>query len=109
MPETNTETAAAAQEIEAAGHYVTSELCGEKLQLVPPGAWRQSWQRMLKAGDMDDFMERILSDDSYEQYLDLDPTNDEIGAFLNAAGEAGGEPLGKSSGPKGSSRSTRRR
>lgn len=102
-------TPAEAQEIEATGHYVASELCGAKLELVPPGAWRQSWQRKLKAGDMDDFMECILSPESYELYLDLDPTNDEIGEFLNSAGEAAGEPLGKSSGPARSSRSTRRR
>jgi hypothetical protein len=110
MTDTKTEvTPAEAQEIEAAGHYITSELCGEKLELVPPGAWRQSWQRKLKAGDMDDFMECILSPGSYERYLDLDPTNDEVGGFLNAAGEAAGEQLGKSSGPSPSSRSTRRR
>lgn len=102
-------TEAEAQEIEATGHFVTAELGGEKMQIVPPGAWRQSWQRKLKAGDMDAFLEEVLSPESYEQYLELDPTNDEIGEFLNAAGEAAGEPLGKSSGPATSSRSTRKR
>ena len=105
----NEVTPAEAQEIEATGHYVTAQLCGKDLEAVPPGAWRQSWQRKLKAGDMDAFLEEVLSPDSYELYLELDPTNDEIGEFLNIAGEAAGEPLGKSSGPKASSRSTRRR
>lgn len=108
MTETKT-SPAEAQEIEAVGHYVTAELGGEKLEIVPPGAWRQSWQRKLKAGDMDAFLEEVLSPDSYEAYLDLDPTNDEIGEFLNRAGETAGEPMGKSSGPERSSRSTRKR
>ncbi|MFF3324972.1 hypothetical protein [Streptomyces sp. NPDC002889] len=109
MTATKEVTPAEAQEIEATGHYVTAELCGEKLELVPPGAWRQSWQRKLKAGDMDEFMECVLSADSYGLYLDLDPTNDEIGEFLNSAGEAAGETVGKSSGLSRSSRTTRRR
>ncbi|MER5312673.1 hypothetical protein ABT034_33425 [Streptomyces sp. NPDC002773] len=108
MTETKTGPAEA-QEIEATGHYVTAELCDAKLEIVPPGAWRQSWQRKLKAGDMDAFLEDVLSPDSYETYIDLDPTNDEIGEFLNRAGEAAGEPMGKSSGPATSSRSTRKR
>ncbi|MEV0917830.1 hypothetical protein AB0I93_26680 [Streptomyces sp. NPDC049967] len=108
----NTNTAvtpAEAQEIEATGHYVKAVLGDEVLEIVPPGAWKQSWQRKLKAGDMDAFLEDVLSPDSYELYLDLDPTNDEVGELLNAAGEASGEPVGKSSGPRPSSRSTRKR
>lgn len=108
MPQTKT-TPAEAQEIEASAHYVTAQLCGEKLEIVPPGAWRQSWQRRLKAGDMDEFMECVLSPDSYQMYQELDPTNDEVGEFLNSAGDVSGEPVGKSSGPRPSSRSTRRR
>lgn len=108
MTETKT-TPADAQEIEASGHYVTAELCGEKLEIVPAGAWRQSSMRKLKANDMDAFLEDVLSPDSYEAFLDLDPTNDELGEFINAAGEGSGESVGKSSGPRGSSRTTRKR
>jgi hypothetical protein len=54
-------------------------------------------------------MEDVLSPDSYEVYLELDPTNDEIGEFANSAGEASGEQMGKSSGPSASSRRTRRK
>lgn len=102
-------TPAGAQEFEAIGHYVTVEYGDEKLEMIPPGAWRQSWQRKLKAGDMDAFMEDVMSPDSYERYLDLDPTNDELGELINAAGEAAGESVGKSSGRPTSSRSTRKR
>jgi hypothetical protein len=109
MTEKTDVTPAEAQEIEATGHYVTNELCNEKLQIVPAGAWRQSTMRKLKANEMDDFMEDVLSPESYEAYLDLDPTNDELGEFINAAGEASGESVGKSSGPRPSSRSTRKR
>ncbi|MDP5310375.1 hypothetical protein [Streptomyces poriferorum] len=102
-------TPAEAQEIEVVGHYVKVVLADEVLEIVPPGAWRQSWQRKLKAGDMDEFLEDVLSPDSYELYLDLDPTNDDIGEMLNTAGEVAGESVGKSSGPRPSSRSTRKR
>ncbi|WP_392750547.1 hypothetical protein [Streptomyces sp. LN590] len=109
MTEKTDVTPAEAQEIEATGHYVTGELCNEKLQIVPAGAWRQSTMRKLKANEMDDFMEDVLSPESYEAYLDLDPTNDELGEFINAAGESSGESVGKSNGPRASSRSTRKR
>lgn len=102
-------TPAEAQEIEAAGHYVTAELCGKELEIIPSGAWRQSTMRMLRVGDIDGFMERNLSPDSYEVYLDLDPTNDEVGDFVSAAGERSGEPVGKSSGPTASPKRTRKR
>jgi hypothetical protein len=109
MTEKTDVTPAEAQEIEAAGHYVKA-ICGDEvLEIVPPGAWKQSWQRKLKAGDMDAFLEDVLSPDSYDLYLDLDPTNDQIGEMLNAAGEASGESVGKSSGPSRSSRATRKR
>lgn len=110
MPTNTTDvTPAEAQEIEATGHYVTASLCGKDVEIVPPGAWRQSWQRKLKSGDMDAFLECVLSPDSYELYLDLDPTNDEIGHLIEEAGEKAGEPLGKSSGPSRSSKPTRKR
>ncbi|MFD7861872.1 hypothetical protein [Streptomyces sp. NPDC059783] len=106
---TTAATPAEAQEIEATGHYVTAVLCGEKLQIVPSGAWRQSSMRRLNGGEMDAFLEDVLSPESYEAYLDLDPTNDDLGEFINAAAEGSGEPVGKSSGRRPSSRTTRRR
>lgn len=109
MSTTDEVTPADAQEVEALGHYVSAELCGKSLEMIPPGAWRQSWLRKLRAGDMDAFMEDVLSPDSYETYLDLDPTNDELGDCINSAGEAAGESVGKSSGRPASSKSTRRR
>ncbi|MGW0312010.1 hypothetical protein [Streptomyces flavidovirens] len=101
--------AAEAQEIEATGHYVSAQMCGSEVEIVPSGAWRQSSMRKLKAGDMDGFMEDVLSPDSYDLYLELDPTNEEINAFMEEASEAAGESLGKSGGPRASSRTTRRR
>ncbi|WP_030319587.1 hypothetical protein [Streptomyces flavochromogenes] len=102
-------TPAEAQEVEATGHFITAGLASKDVEVVPGGAWRQSTMRKLRAGDIDGFMEDVLSPDSYEVYLELDPTNDEIGEFANAAGEASGEQMGKSSGPSASSRRTRRK
>ncbi|MEV4424071.1 hypothetical protein AB0K23_01580 [Streptomyces sp. NPDC049602] len=102
-------TPAEAQETEATGHYITAALAGKDVETVPGGAWRQSTMRKLRAGDIDGFMEDVLSPDSYELYLELDPTNDEVGEFANSAGEAAGEQMGKSSGQPASSRRTRKK
>ncbi|MDQ0791960.1 hypothetical protein [Streptomyces sp. B1I3] len=98
-----------AQEIEAEGHYLSADLCGEELDIVPSGAWRQTTMRKLNNNQMDAFMEDVLSPESYELYLELDPTNAELGDFISAASETSGEPVGKSGGPSRSSRRTRRR
>ena len=102
-------SAAEAQEIEAEGHYLTTELCGEEVQIVPPSAWRSSWQRMLNQGDLDGFAEKIFHPDDYEVYVDVDPTIVEFMEFTQTAAARLGESLGNSHGPAPSSRSTRRR
>ncbi|MFF1684582.1 hypothetical protein [Streptomyces sp. NPDC058254] len=102
-------TDAEAQEIEAEGHYVTTDLCGEKVQAVPASAWRSSWQRMLNQGNLDGFAEKVLHPEDYELYLELDPTVSEFLEFTEKAASASGESLGKSGGPGPSSRRTRRR
>jgi hypothetical protein len=102
-------SAAGAQEIEAEGHYVTGLLCGEEVRIIPPGAWRQSWQELLNTGQIRAFMEIVLSPDDFELFVELDPTNNEVGELINEAAERAGESLGKSSGPAPSSRRTRRR
>lgn len=102
-------TAADAQEIEAEGHYVTAQLCGEDVQIVPPSAWRISWQRMLNQGLMDRFAEKVLHPDDLDFFIELDPTVQEFQDFVQEAGEQAGETLGKSRAPSRSGRSTRRR
>jgi hypothetical protein len=98
-----------AQELEAEGHYVTAELCGEEVQIIPPSVWRSSWQRMLNQGDFDGFAKKIFHPDDYEFYLEADPTIVEFVEFTQEAASLVGESLGKSRGPAPSSRSTRRR
>jgi hypothetical protein len=102
-------SAAEAQEIEAEGHYVTAELCGEEVQIVPPSAWRSSWQRMLSQGNLDGFAEKIFHPEDFELYLEIDPTIVDFLQFAQEVGERVGEGMGKSSGPVTSSRRTRRR
>jgi hypothetical protein len=98
-----------AQEIEALGHYVTADLCGEQVRIVPPGAWRQSWQEHLHAGRINQFASYVIHPADLDLYDELDPTNDEFGEFVGEAAERAGESLGKSRGPAASSRRTRRR
>ncbi|HUR05394.1 MAG TPA: hypothetical protein VM347_22830 [Nonomuraea sp.] len=102
-------TEADAQEAEANDRYVVGDLCGEEVRIIPPGAWKQSWRRLLMSGQIDDFADIVLHPDDYELYEELDPTNDEFGDLVNTASERAGESLGKSRGPAPSSRRTRRR
>lgn len=102
-------TEAEAQEAEAEGHYMTATLCDEEVQIIPPSAWRSSWQRMLNQGDLDGFAQKIFHPDDYELYLELDPTIVEFLEFTQDAATRSGESLGKSNGPAPSSRRTRRR
>lgn len=105
---------AEAQEVEAVNKYVTARLTGvddteEDVRIIPPGAWRQSWQRLLNGGQVDAFAKIVLHSEDYEVYLELDPTNEQFGEMVSEAAERAGESLGKSSGPGPSSRRTRRR
>jgi len=106
-------TEADAQEIEAEGHYVTALLTtedgSEELRIIPPGAWKQSWQRLLNQGQIDAFVKTVVHPDDFDTYFELDPTNEEFGEFVAEAAQQAGESLGKSRGPAPSSRSTRRR
>lgn len=102
-------SAADAQEIEAEGHYVTAPLCGEDLRIVPPTAWRVSWQRLLNTGQIDAFTELVMHPDDFALFEELDPTIQEWTDFISDASQQAGESLGKSRGPAPSSRVTRRR
>jgi hypothetical protein len=101
--------AAEAQEIEAEGHYVAAMLADEEIRVVPPGAWRQSWQTMLAQGQFNGFAQKVVHPDDLDLYFEIDPTNDEFEEFVTDAAKRSGESLGKSRGPARSSRRTRRR
>lgn len=102
-------SAADAQEIEAVSKHVTALLCDEEVRIIPPGAWRQSWQRLAAQGQIDAFAKIVLHPDDYDLYIDIDPTNEEWGEFVADAAEQAGESMGNSRGPAPSSRRTRRR
>ncbi|MET9521526.1 hypothetical protein [Streptomyces coeruleorubidus] len=102
-------TAAEAQEIEVEGHYITATLCGEEVRVVPPTAWRASWNRILRQGAIDEFAEKVFHPDDYELYLELDPTMQEWAEFTEDAARMAGESQGNSRGPAASSRRTPRR
>lgn len=110
-PEVVEGTAADAQEADAEeGHYVTAALCGEPIRVIPPAAWRLSWNRQLRNEDLDGLFGHVIHPDDLDFVLDeIDPTNDEIIGFLQDAGAISGEPMGKSSGRRASSGASRRR
>lgn len=101
-------TAAQAQAIEAEG-YVTAVLCGEELQIMPPSAWRASWQSLLVQGQIAAFVELVVHPDDLEAFWEIDPTNTEFGEFIEDATRQAGESPGNSRGPAVSPRRTRRR
>lgn len=108
--------AAEAQEMEAdtGDGHVTVPLVGydgvtKDVRALPASRWRASAMRALNSGDVDGFMELVLHEDDYSIYLDLDPDTERIGTFAAAVADASGEALGKSSGPRRSSRNTRKR
>jgi hypothetical protein len=108
--------AARAQETEAevGDDYVTVPLAGydgvtKDVRALPANRWRASALRCLRQGDIDGFMELVLHEEDIEVYEDLDPDQDAIGHFAEAAARAGGDDLGKSSGSSRSGRGTRRR
>jgi len=117
MPATKDQIEAArAQETETEQDdgYVAVPLVGydgvtKDVRTMPASRWRASALRCLNQGDFDGFFEIVLHEDDYDIYEELDPTTDGIGKFAEAASRASGEALGKSSGPRPSSRSTRRR
>lgn len=100
---------AEAQEDEAEGRYVTATLVGEQVQILPPSVWRQSWNRLLNAGQIDAFAELVIHPDDFDLYEELDPTNEEFGEFIGEASEQAAESQGKSRGPNRSTRRMRRR
>ena len=107
--------AAKAQEVEAEGdEYLTVPLAGfdgvtKDVRVLPSTRWRASALRALNSGNTDGFMERVLHEDDYDIYVDLDPDTEKIGDFAAKVADSSGEALGKSSGPSRSGRSTRRR
>jgi hypothetical protein len=98
-----------AAETEAESTYVTAELCGEELQIIPPGSWRASWQALLNQGQIADFIEHVLHPADLDAFWEIDPVNSEFYEFIEDAARQAGESLGKSRGPGRSSQRTRRR
>ncbi|MEU5424237.1 hypothetical protein AB0H73_01320 [Streptomyces olivoreticuli] len=109
MDQSMTASSTTGQETDAATGYVTVELAGFQVRALPSQRWRASTLRALNSGDLDRFAEGVLHPDDVDAWYDGDPTQDEIGAWVAQVAEAGGETLGKSSGPRASSKITRKR
>lgn len=107
-PEEAADEQQTAAETEAESAYVSAELCGEDLQIIPPGAWRASWQALLNQGQIPAFVELVIHADDLDLFWEIDPTNTELFEFIEDAARQSGESLGKSAGPGRSSRRTRR-
>ncbi|NED75411.1 hypothetical protein G3I51_24415 [Streptomyces sp. SID9944] len=100
---------AEAQEIEAAGDYITVSVDGEPIRVLLATLWRTSWVNQVNQGDFVGFAANVVHPDDLELFEEIDPTIPEFHQFVTDAQELSGEPVGKSRGPNRSSRRTRRR
>lgn len=106
---TDNTAAAQAQEIEATMDYVTADLDGTKIRVLLPVKWRPSYLRGLRSGDIDTWAEGVIHPDDLAEFIDADPTFEEIGTFASEAMTATGEEPGKSGARTPSSTRTRRK
>lgn len=102
-------TAAEAQELEATTDHVAAELNGHEIRVLLPTKWRMSCLRALRAGDVDTWAEGVIHADDLGDFVDADPTLEEVGEFAARAMSATGEAPGKSGRPSTSTRGTRRK
>jgi hypothetical protein len=102
-------TAAQAQETEATEDYVPLDLNGTTYRVRPGSKWRPSYIRALRGGDFDTWAEGVLHPDDVDTWTEADYLFEDIGEFANRAMTASGEAPGKSSGPRTSSRNTRKK
>ncbi len=103
-------TPAEAQENEATTTgYVTEELEGTDLRILPAGQWRPSFLRALRAGDFDTWASLALHPDDVDEFTAIDATFDALSGFTARAMSATGEAPGKSRTSSRSSRTTRKR
>jgi hypothetical protein len=114
MPTANSNTKkleAVEAEVSAEGtEYVTVELCGEPIRVLPPTKWRTSANDALLSGNVEGWARGCLYGDDYEDvWRQVDPTLEDADEFFAAWAEKSGQSAGKSSPSRGSSRSTRRR
>lgn len=106
---------AAAQELEGNGvEYLPVSLTGydgvtKDVRALPATRWRASALRAINQGDFDGFMERVLHEDDYDVYVELDPDGETVQRFAEDVSAATREALGKSGGPSRSSKNTQRR
>ena len=83
---------------------------GDKVFRLKPGEeWRQSTNDALNEGRINDWAEAVMPKDDFKAWLDLDPTNAEFGAFMEAMGEEVGASLGESGASSRALRRMRRR
>lgn len=96
-------------EADAGGQNLLVPLAGKKVEVIPIGQWRSSAMRAIREGDWDLFAEMCLTPKGLKVWDDVDPTNDQIGAFFEDWAKASGQSLGESRASRRSSRSTARR
>lgn len=79
-----------------------------EITVPPAGRWKTRANTMLRDGNLDGWAQITLSAEDWATWSELDPTNDDAGAFFAAWQEAAGETVGKSSKSPSGSRPTPR-
>lgn len=89
--------------------YVLVALGEDTYRVLPQKQWRLSHMRMLNEGDFEGWAESVMHPEDAENFLEADPTIQEFQEFSKAAARASGDGLGKSNGPRASSRNGRKK
>lgn len=82
-----------AQETEVKNENTVVQLCEDTVEVLPITKWTSSAIHALRSGDIEIWAEKSLTPDSYQIWIELDPTLDEIEQFMDEWSKASGARL----------------
>ena len=81
----------------------------DMIEVLPSRLWRSSAMAAINGGNFELWASKCLTPESYEVWLDVDPTNEEVGQMLAAYREIDGlDPLASRASRRSSKRGRRR-
>ena len=76
--------------------WLEVEMGGYTYRMTRAEQWRQSTNDALNQGRMNDWAGDVMPEEDYLAWLDADPTNAEVGDFMEEMGRVAGASLGES-------------
>jgi hypothetical protein len=95
---------------EAIGKSTTVRIDGKVIHIIHAGDWSSSAMRAAANGDWETWAREVILDDKeYQTFMDADLRNYQVEAVFEQCGRQARMNMGKSRGPRGSRRNSRRR